>query len=99
MLFAVCLSGSEAVFYPWKRHVNPEIEIYPVQLKGRENDLMSLFTRIWKRRFKTFLNRFKALSMAVTMLFLEGSLLAYELYYKMAEADSTKLSTYVFLGL
>lgn len=93
--------GSESAFYSWKGHMQPDIEICPIQLKGRgrrfnepcyeslEEAVQDIFEQVQAERKGDDYALFGH-SM--------GSLLAYELYYKMAEADSTKPAHMFFSG-
>lgn len=85
--------GSESAFYSWKGHMQPDIEICPIQLKGRgrrfnepcyeslEEAVQDIFEQVQAERKGDDYALFGH-SM--------GSLLAYELYYQMSGAGAEK---------
>lgn len=93
--------GSESAFYSWKGHMQPDIEICPIQLKGRgrrfnepcyeslEEAVQDIFEQVQAERKGDDYALFGH-SM--------GSLLAYELYYQMSGAGAEKPVHIFFSG-
>jgi surfactin synthase thioesterase subunit len=93
--------GSETIYYKWKKHLHPSIQVVPMELKGRG------------KRFSEFC--YESLEEAVDDIFGNikdkiidddfaiyghsmGSLLAYELYYKISELNLRKPKHIFFSG-
>ncbi|NPC93189.1 thioesterase [Bacillus sp. WMMC1349] len=93
--------GSESIFYSWKNHLDSNIDIYPIKLKGRGaryheafyENLEEAVQDIFEQVQSNIKNRDYAI-FGHSM----GSLLAYELYYKICEANLKKPLHIFFSG-
>ena len=82
--------GSEAIYYKWKNYLNSDIQLEPIKLKGRgqrynenfyenlEEAVDDIFEYI---KYKIVDNEYAILGYSM------GSLLAYELYYKIVREN------------
>jgi len=93
--------GSETIYYKWKKYLNPDIKLYPVELKGRgrrfnesfyesiEDTIDDIFNGI---KDKICNNDYAIYGHSM------GSLLSYELYYKINEMGIKKPKHIFFSG-
>ncbi len=92
--------GSEVIFYSWKNDVHPDIDIYPIQLKGRGRRFNEPFYESLEEAvqdiFEQIQGTVKNHDYAVFGHSM-GSLLAYELYYQLSNAN-VKMPTHLFFS-
>lgn len=101
----ICLphaGGSFSYFYNWKKHLNDSIDLYPLELKGRSRRLKEPhYQNLDDAVDDIFLNiRDVLFSDEDYMIFGHsmGSLLAYELYYKIDNMGLKKPKHMFFSG-
>ncbi len=92
--------GSESIYYRWKKYTNPNIQIEPIRLKGRgsrfgedfyenlEEAVNDIFMNI---KNKIIDNEYAIFGYSM------GSLLAYELYYKILN-ENYRIPKHIFFS-
>lgn len=92
--------GSEAIYYKWRRYLHPLIELYPVQLKGRgkryDESLYDTFEEAVDDIFINIKDKISTEDYAIYGHSM-GSLLAYELYYKI-KMEKLKIPKHIFFS-
>lgn len=92
--------GSEAAYYQWKKYLNEEIELHSVKLKGRGRRIGEKFYDSMEEAVDDIFNSIKELIMTKDYAIYGhsmGSMLAYELYYKI-EKEKLKKPKHMFFS-
>lgn len=93
--------GSEAIYYKWKKFLDPSIELVPLALKGRGKRFSENFYKNLDEAvddiFENIKDRIVEEDYAIYGHSM-GSLLAYELYYKMSKLKLRKPIHIFFSG-
>jgi len=93
--------GSEVMYYSWKKYLDPYIELQPIELKGRgkrfNEDFYTDFNEAVDDIFQSIKDKIICSEYAIFGHSL-GSLLAYELYYKICDQNLTKPRKIFFSG-
>jgi len=93
--------GSEAIYYKWKKLLDPSIELVPLSLKGRgkrfSEDLYQNLQEAVDDIFENIKERIVDEDYAIYGHSM-GSLLAYELYYKISNQNLRKPTHIFFSG-
>lgn len=93
--------GSEAIYYKWKKFLDPSIELVPLALKGRGKrfgeDFYGNLEEAVEDIFENIKDRIVDEDYAIYGHSM-GSLLAYELYYKISEQNFRKPIHIFFSG-
>lgn len=92
--------GSETIYYKWKDYLEPNIELCPIELKGRgrrfkEEDYKT-FSEVVEDIFYTIKNKIVDNDYAIYGHSM-GSLLAYELYYRIYE-EKLRIPKHMFFS-
>lgn len=80
--------GSEVIYYKWKKYLNPSIQLESIELKGRGKRYGEIFYETLDEAVEDILRNIKDKIMDDDYAIYGhsmGSLLAYELYYKIKE--------------
>jgi len=93
--------GSEAIYYKWKKFLNPSIELVPMALKGRGKRFSETFYENLEQAVDDIFEKYKDKigedDYAIYGHSM-GSLLAYELYYKICKSKLRKPIHIFFSG-
>ncbi|WP_120197114.1 thioesterase II family protein [Lacrimispora algidixylanolytica] len=92
--------GSETIFYSWRKYLGHSIELVPIQLKGRGRRFSeSLYKSVEEAVDDIFVNIKDKIVDDDFCIYGHsmGSLLAYELYYKLSDGDF-KLPKHIFFS-
>ncbi len=93
--------GSESIYYKWKKFLNPSIELIPMALKGRGKRFSEIFYDSLEEAvddiFENYKDRIGEDDYAIYGHSM-GSLLAYELYYKICKSNLRKPTHIFFSG-
>ncbi|MEK3854007.1 thioesterase II family protein [Cytobacillus sp. FSL H8-0458] len=92
--------GSEAIYHKWEHHLNESINLCPITLKGRGRRFNEPFYSSLEEAIEDIFEHIKAkLEVSEYAIFGHsmGSLLAYELYYKINELGF-KLPNHIFFS-
>lgn len=93
--------GSEVAYYKWKNYLHPSIELIPIELKGRGKRFNEIFYESLEEAvddiFENIKDKIINNSYAIYGHSM-GSLLAYELYYKIKEMNMEKPKHIFFSG-
>lgn len=92
--------GSETIFYRWNNYLNTSIKLYPIGLKGRGQRFNETFYESLKEAVDDIFNEIKDMIYHDYAIYGHsmGSLLAYELYYKINEMGAKKPMHIFFSG-
>ncbi|WP_017416375.1 thioesterase II family protein [Clostridium tunisiense] len=93
--------GSEAIFYKWKDFLDPKIEFCPIELKGRGKRIGDgAYENIEEAVEDVFNNMKEKITDSEYAIFGHslGSLLAFELYYKISEKGMRRPKHIFFSG-
>ncbi len=93
--------GSETIYYNWKNHIHPLIHIVPVELKGRGKRFNEFFYESLEEAVDDIFENIKEKIVDEDFAIYGhsmGSLLAYELYYKMSKMNIRKPKHIFFSG-
>lgn len=92
--------GSEAIYYKWKEFLDQNIELLPIELKGRgrrfNEEGYKTFKEVIDDIFETIRNKVLDDNYAIYGHSM-GSLLAYELYYRMDE-EGLRIPKHMFFS-
>lgn len=104
MMRLFCLpyaGGSEAIYYKWRKYLHPSIQLEPIELKGRGKRWSEFFYETLEEAvddiFNVIKNKICDDDYAIYGHSM-GSLLAYELYYKINEMRVRKSKHIFFSG-
>lgn len=93
--------GSEAIYYKWKKYLDPRIELNPIELKGRGKRFNEDFYETLQDAVDDIFNNIKGVigndDYAIYGHSM-GSLLAYETYYKVVGQEMKKPTHMFFSG-
>lgn len=93
--------GSETIYYKWKNHLNSIIILYPIKLKGRgkrfSETLYGSLEEAVDDIFDIIKDKIQDSDYAIYGHSM-GSLLAYELYYKISDSNYRKPTHIFFSG-
>ncbi|RIU88360.1 thioesterase II family protein [Oceanobacillus picturae] len=93
--------GSETIYHSWKNHLHPSIQIVPIELKGRGKRFNEFFYESLEEAvddiFENIKDRIANDDFAIYGHSM-GSLLVYELYYKISELNLKKPKHLFFSG-
>ncbi|WP_346961707.1 thioesterase domain-containing protein [Clostridium sp.] len=93
--------GSESIYYKWKRHLKLSIELEPIELKGRGRRFNETFYESLEEAvddiFENIKDKIAEDDFAIYGHSM-GSLLAYELYYKIGKLNVRKPKHIFFSG-
>lgn len=90
--------GSEAIYFKWKRYLDTSIQLYPVELKGRGKRYGDTFYETLEEAVEDIFRNIKDKIMCNDYAIYGhsmGSLLAYELYYKIKE-QNVRIPIHIF---
>ena len=93
--------GSESIYYKWKKYLNPFIELEPIELKGRGRRYNEpLYETLDEAVEDIFMNIKSKILNEEYMIYGHsmGSLLAYEIYYKIKDNALRKPKHIFFSG-
>ncbi|MCB2354681.1 thioesterase II family protein [Clostridium estertheticum] len=93
--------GSKAIYYNWKNYLHPSIQLVPIELKGRGNRFSEVFYENIEEAVDDILGYIKEKIVSDDYAIYGhsmGSLLAYELYYKISESNLRKPKHIFFSG-
>lgn len=93
--------GSEVIYYKWKKYLNPLIHLKSIELKGRGKRYSEIFYETLDEAVEDILTNIKdkiADDDYAIYGHSMGSLLAYELYYKIKERNLKKPNHIFFSG-
>lgn len=93
--------GSEAAYYQWKKYLNEEIELHSIKLKGRGRRIVEKFYKNMDEAVNDIFDNIKDLIMTEDYAIYGhsmGSMLAYELYYKIEKEKLNKPKHMFFSG-
>ncbi|MBS4536684.1 thioesterase [Clostridium sp. D2Q-14] len=93
--------GSEAIYYKWKKYLDSSIELYPIELKGRGKRFDKGFYENLEEAVDDIFNNIKdKIDNTDYAIYGHsmGSLLAYELYYKIKKMGYLKPKHIFFSG-
>jgi len=93
--------GSEAIYYKWKNYLHPSIQLVPIELKGRGKRFGEIFYESLEQAVDDIFENIKDKIVDEDYAIYGhsmGSLLAYELYYKISELNITKPTHIFFSG-
>jgi surfactin synthase thioesterase subunit len=95
-MILLCLpyaGGSQIIYYKWNKLLDPSLSLYPIELKGRGRRFNETFYENFEEAIDDIFNIIKnEISNNRYAIYGHsmGSLLAYELYYKIVEAGYNK---------
>lgn len=102
ILFCLPYAGaSEAIYYSWKKYLNTNIELYPIELKGRGKRFNQAFYESLEEAVDDIFNKIKDKIVDTDYTIYGhsmGSLLAFELYYKIISENLRKPKHIFFSG-
>ncbi|MBO1685684.1 thioesterase [Clostridium butyricum] len=92
--------GSGTVYYRWSNYIAPSINLYPIELKGRGKIFKETFYESLKEAVEDIFNEIQDKIYDDYAIYGHsmGSLLAYELYYKINEIGAKKPKHVFFSG-
>ena len=93
--------GSETIYYKWKKHLHPSIQVVPIELKGRGKRFSEFFYESLEEAVDDIFENIKEKIVDDDFAIYGhsmGSLLAYELYYKIDELNFRKPKHIFFSG-
>ncbi|MBX4266071.1 thioesterase II family protein [Clostridium estertheticum] len=93
--------GSEIIYYKWKNYLHPSIQLVPIQLKGRGKRFSESFYESLEEAVDDIFENIKDKIVDDDYAIYGhsmGSLLAYELYYKISEFNLRKPKHIFFSG-
>ncbi|SHI99219.1 Surfactin synthase thioesterase subunit [Clostridium cavendishii DSM 21758] len=93
--------GSESIYFKWSDYLDPSIKLYPISLKGRGKRFYEDFYRNINEAIDDIFNNIKnTLDKDDYAIYGHsmGSILAYELYYKIKEAGLREPTHIFFSG-
>ncbi|MCB2298659.1 thioesterase II family protein [Clostridium tagluense] len=93
--------GSETIYYKWKKHLHPSIQVVPIELKGRGKRFGEFFYESLEEAVDDIFENIKDKIVDDDFAIYGhsmGSLLAYELYYKISELNLRKPKHIFFSG-
>lgn len=92
--------GSGTVYYRWSNYIAPSINLYPIELKGRGKRFKETFYESLKEAVEDIFNEIQDKIYDDYAIYGHsmGSLLAYELYYKINEIGAKKPKHVFFSG-
>ncbi|GKX65194.1 thioesterase II family protein [Inconstantimicrobium mannanitabidum] len=92
--------GSEAIYFEWKKYLDPSIKLHPIELKGRGKRFNEPFYENIQEAVEDIFNNIKdKIEYDEYAIYGHsmGSLLAYELYYKI-DAMQVKKPKHIFFS-
>ncbi|HCQ89391.1 MAG TPA: thioesterase [Clostridium sp.] len=92
--------GAEAIYYKWKKHLNSSIQLEPIELKARGKRFNESFYETLEEAVEDIFQIIKDKIVHDEYAIYGhsmGSLLAYELYYKIASKD-LKIPKHIFFS-
>lgn len=93
--------GSKSIYYKWKNYLDPSIKLYPVELKGRGKRLDEGFYENMNEAVEDIYNIIKEEIESDEYAIYGhsmGSLIAYEMYYRIEKAKKRKPQHMFFSG-
>lgn len=93
--------GSETIYYSWKFYLKPEIELFPIELRGRGKRFSQPFYENIDEAIRDIYNLISDMidkNEYAIYGHSMGSLLAYELYYKIKEFNKKEPKHIFFSG-
>lgn len=93
--------GSEAAYYKWKKNLHPSIELIPIELKGRGKRFNEIFYESLEEAVDDIFENIKDKIINNDYAIYGhsmGSLLSYELYYKIEQMGMKKPKHIFFSG-
>ena len=93
--------GSESIYYKWKNHLHTSIQVVPIELKGRGKRFNEFFYESLEEAVDDIFENIKDKIVDDDFAIYGhsmGSLLAYELYYKISELNLRKPKHIFFSG-
>src|ERR1700738_4611092 len=93
--------GSEVIYYKWKKYLHPSIQLIPIQLKGRGKRFSEIFYENIEEAVDDIFENVKDKIVDDDYAIYGhsmGSLLAYELYYKISKLNLKKPKHIFFSG-
>lgn len=92
--------GSEAIYYKWKKYLDSSIKLNPIELKGRGRRYNEIFYETLDEAVEDILKNIKDKIVNDEYAIYGhsmGSLLAYELYYKI-HTENVKMPKHIFFS-